>query len=264
VSRATAPGGALCRPQSAVPRCRSTEPRRERPRLPPRRVTLRAAQGSFTSRFRMSVSTGRCGAAAAQTASRRATCSRARWCASFEHPKRSYDSAPANAQCGRKDATNHTAIVPHKPLRSTLTIPGRLTPNDVPERAQIRCVQCCTGAPDDGNLKENGRAANEASHGSGATRPVRRTVSAWICRRRRACRDRAGRMGAFTPSPCFHPSVEQLFEERVTIHRNLEGWRQLGRQREGKTAVELQHRTYARKRAPRVRTVAGRRGGGSH
>jgi len=63
---------------------------------------------------------------------------------------------------------------------------------------------------------------------------------------------------------CFHPSVEQLFEERVTIHRNLEGWRQLGRQREGKTAVELQHRTYARKRAPRVRTVAGRRGGGSH
>ena len=26
---------------------------------------------------------------------------------------------------------------------------------------------------------------------------------------------------------CFHPSVEQLFEERVTIHRNLEEWRRL-------------------------------------
>jgi hypothetical protein len=32
-----------------------TEPRRERPRLPPPSVTLRAAQGSFTSRFRVSV-----------------------------------------------------------------------------------------------------------------------------------------------------------------------------------------------------------------
>ena len=26
---------------------------------------------------------------------------------------------------------------------------------------------------------------------------------------------------------CFHPSVEQLFKERVTIHHNLEGGRQL-------------------------------------
>ena len=32
------------------------EPRRERPRLPPRSVTPSAAQGSFTSRFRVSVS----------------------------------------------------------------------------------------------------------------------------------------------------------------------------------------------------------------
>jgi hypothetical protein len=32
-----------------------TEPRRERPRLPPPSVTLRAAQESFTSRFRVSV-----------------------------------------------------------------------------------------------------------------------------------------------------------------------------------------------------------------
>jgi hypothetical protein len=39
---------------------------------------------------------------------------------------------------------------------------------------------------------------------------------------------------------CFHPSVAQLFEERLTIHRNLEGWRQLGRRREGKTAIDPQ------------------------
>ena len=33
---------------------------------------------------------------------------------------------------------------------------------------------------------------------------------------------------------CFHPSVEQLFEERVTLHRNLEEWRQLRRKRRGR------------------------------
>jgi len=37
---------------------------------------------------------------------------------------------------------------------------------------------------------------------------------------------------------CFHPSVEQLFKEQVTIHRNLEEWRQLGRRRKGTAAVE--------------------------
>jgi hypothetical protein len=37
---------------------------------------------------------------------------------------------------------------------------------------------------------------------------------------------------------CFHPSVVQLFEERVAAHRNLEEWRRLGRRREGTTAVE--------------------------
>ncbi len=36
---------------------------------------------------------------------------------------------------------------------------------------------------------------------------------------------------------CFHPSVEQLFEERVALHRNLEEWRHLRRKREGETAV---------------------------
>jgi hypothetical protein len=36
----------------------------------------------------------------------------------------------------------------------------------------------------------------------------------------------------------FHPSVEQLFEERVMFHRNLEEWRQLGRHGEGTTALE--------------------------
>jgi len=37
---------------------------------------------------------------------------------------------------------------------------------------------------------------------------------------------------------CFHPSVEQLFEEQVAIHRNLEEWRQLGRHRESTTELE--------------------------
>jgi len=37
---------------------------------------------------------------------------------------------------------------------------------------------------------------------------------------------------------CFHPSVEQLFDERVAIHRNLEEWRRLGRRRGGTTAVD--------------------------
>jgi hypothetical protein len=36
---------------------------------------------------------------------------------------------------------------------------------------------------------------------------------------------------------CFHPSVEELFEERVALHRNLEEWRQLRRKRESETTV---------------------------
>jgi hypothetical protein len=36
---------------------------------------------------------------------------------------------------------------------------------------------------------------------------------------------------------CFHPSVEQLFEEGVALYRNLEEWRQLRRKRESKTTV---------------------------
>ena len=36
---------------------------------------------------------------------------------------------------------------------------------------------------------------------------------------------------------CFHPSDEQLFEERVMLHRNLEEWRQLRRKRQGETTV---------------------------
>lgn len=36
---------------------------------------------------------------------------------------------------------------------------------------------------------------------------------------------------------CFHPSVEQLFEERVMLHRNLEEWRQLRRKRQGEMTV---------------------------
>jgi hypothetical protein len=36
---------------------------------------------------------------------------------------------------------------------------------------------------------------------------------------------------------CFHPSMEQLFEERVMLHRNLEEWRQLRRQRAGTATV---------------------------
>lgn len=56
---------------------------------------------------------------------------------------------------------------------------------------------------------------------------------------------------------CFHPSVEQLFEERVAIHRNLEEWRRLGRQREATAALERRPEPYARRRVARVRIVAG-------
>ena len=57
-----------------------TEPRRERPCHPPRSVTPRAAQGSFTSRFRVSGSEREVRAAACQIASRRAARSRTRGC----------------------------------------------------------------------------------------------------------------------------------------------------------------------------------------
>jgi hypothetical protein len=35
----------------------------------------------------------------------------------------------------------------------------------------------------------------------------------------------------------FHPSVEQLFEERVALNRNLAEWRRLRRKRAGETTV---------------------------
>jgi hypothetical protein len=44
-------------------------------------------------------------------------------------------------------------------------------------------------------------------------------------------------MGAFTAAGMFPLSVEQLFEERMTIHRNLEEWRRLGRRGEGTAAL---------------------------
>jgi hypothetical protein len=37
---------------------------------------------------------------------------------------------------------------------------------------------------------------------------------------------------------CFHPSVEQVFEERMMLHRNLAGWRQLSRERHDRTFEE--------------------------
>jgi len=37
---------------------------------------------------------------------------------------------------------------------------------------------------------------------------------------------------------CFHPSAEQVFEERVTMHRNLEEWRRLARGREDTPAFQ--------------------------
>jgi hypothetical protein len=37
---------------------------------------------------------------------------------------------------------------------------------------------------------------------------------------------------------CFHPAVEQLFEERLAMHRNLEHLRRLGRRREGTAALD--------------------------
>ena len=57
-----------------------TEPRRERPRFPPRSVTLRATQGSFTSRFRVSGSEREARVAACQIERRRAARSRTRGC----------------------------------------------------------------------------------------------------------------------------------------------------------------------------------------
>ena len=80
VSRATSMGRRSVPPLSSRFVSAGTEPRRERPRLPPRSVTPRAAQGSFTSRFRVSGSEREVRAAACQIASRRAARSRTRGC----------------------------------------------------------------------------------------------------------------------------------------------------------------------------------------
>jgi hypothetical protein len=75
----------------------------------PRSVTPRAAQGSFTSRFRVSVSGCQCGAAASSFDCCRAACLRARSCASFERSECSPDGGRCRRSVARKRADNHTA-----------------------------------------------------------------------------------------------------------------------------------------------------------
>jgi hypothetical protein len=75
VSRATATaawGGVLCRPGPAVLSAQERNRDVVRPHLPPRSVTPRAAQGSFTSRFRLSVVGVDVGRHSCQIAGRRA------------------------------------------------------------------------------------------------------------------------------------------------------------------------------------------------
>ena len=54
-------------------------------------------------------------------------------------------------------------------------------------------------------------------------------------------------MAALTSSGVLSPVIEQLFEERVAIHRNLEEWRRLAHRRKGSAAAEPRHRGLSRR-----------------
>lgn len=95
MSRATADGFVGRRsvpPLNSGSDSAGTEPRRERPRLPPRSVTLRAAQGVVHVSVPHVGVRYRCGAAASLVEGRRAACWRAGFCARFEASKRLHDS----------------------------------------------------------------------------------------------------------------------------------------------------------------------------
>lgn len=117
--------------------------------------------------------------------------------------------------------------------------------------------QCCTRAPEDRNLREGWLIGQtSASPGRELDELLDRLFSHWICRGRRACGDRARRMGALTAAGVLlSPSVEQLFEQRVTGHRNLEERRRLA------GAARARRRSNRGRNAtldgctPRVRTV---------
>lgn len=126
-------------------------------------------------------------------------------------------------------------------------------------------VQCCTRVPDDGNLRE-GLMIGQTS--------VLRVVSSTRCSTSCFRMDLPGADGArgdrargMEHSPllaCFHPYVEQLFEERVAIHRNLEEWRRLGRRREGAPALEPRPEPTLDDVRRKYEPFAGKRGRGSH
>ena len=167
-----------------------TEPRRERPHLPPRSVTPRAAQGSFTSRFRVSVFACRCGAAASWLrAIARRVC--------VQDPARVLSARNARLTANAERAM-WTANVSATTPRSSPTIRScRPLTNPTPRADSDHSVlHARVGRWEPQRRMDEWQ--EKRLTGRGAARAVRPAVSARIRRRRRARGDRAGRMGAFT------------------------------------------------------------------
>jgi hypothetical protein len=157
----------------------------------------------------------------------------------FERPKCSHDSARPVRKVDRKPVVNQTAIVRHERHRQTL--------DEIPDADPIGERRAPT---------DSGASMLRAAAGRWESQ---RRMNEWQDKR---LTDRElhtffdrlfphGFAGAdvlaeiapegWERSPllaCFHPSVEQLCEEWVAIHRNLEHLRRLGRRREGTAALE--------------------------
>jgi hypothetical protein len=124
-----------------------TEPRRERPHLSPRSVTPRAAQGSFTSRFRvLSVRVSMWGGSVVGEGHRAASL-RAGSCASFEPLEMLASQRMPTAQCGQQRCRQPRL---DRPAQSGHV--GRLRTR---RRAPLRTFPCCRRAPDDGTSEED-------------------------------------------------------------------------------------------------------------
>jgi hypothetical protein len=151
----------------------------------------------------------------------------------------SHDSARPARNVDRKRVVNHTAIVRHEPA-----------PSDVDE-IRTRTPIGKRRAPTDSD-------ASMLRAGAGRWEPQRR-VDDWQ-EKRLTDRELYALFDRLFPHgfaggdvlveiasegwehsrllACFHPSAEQLFEERVAIHSNLEEWRRLRRRREGAATLE--------------------------
>lgn len=195
MSRAHESGGVLCRPSVSGSSRQGAEPRRERPRLGRASVAPRPVKGSFTSRFRVSVSPRKAGRHLPANVDHRATRPSARVTVTIEHSIAPGFVSPIERRLDRMPV-----------LRVDI---GRCHSRYMSRRDRERMSEAEVHAMFD-RLFPRGFAGqdvlDEIAEEGWEQSPL---------------------------LSCFHPSIERVFEERLEMHRNLKELGFLRRRRGG-------------------------------